>query len=149
MLHVYEFEVFEGDSGMMLAFPYDMEGGTQGEDLKDVCEAAADWLQMEIEHRSIHDLPFPEATFGNKPKHPGGKTIIVAVNADKGTVRRMTAAEAARRLGVTRGRVSQMVDAGLLDILELDGRKWVTEDSVNARLDDAPKAGRPKKAVTV
>lgn len=148
MLHVYEFEVFEGESGMLLAFPYDMEGGTQGEDLKDVCEMAADWLQMEMEHRAMHDLPFPEATFGNEPTHPGGKTVIVAVNADKDTVRRMTAAEAARRLGVTRGRVSQMVDAGLLDTFDLDGRKWVTEDSVNARLADAPKAGRPKKAAT-
>ena len=149
MLHVYEFEVFQGEGGMLLAFPYDLEGGTQGEDFKDVCEAAADWLQTEMEHRAMHGLPFPEATFGNSPKHPGGKTIVVAVNADKDTVRRMTAAEAARRLGVTRGRVSQMIDAGLLETFDLDGRKWVTEDSVNARLAESPKAGRPKKAAMV
>lgn len=147
MLHVYEFEVFDGEGGMMLAFPYDMEGGTQGEDFADACEMAADWLQVEMEHRAMHGLPFPEATFGNEPGHPGGKTVIVAVNADKETVRRMTAAEAARRLGVTRGRVSQMIAADQLETFELDGRTWVTEDSVNARLAEAPKAGRPKKAV--
>ncbi len=145
-MHTYEFEVFEGESGMLLAFPYDLDGGTQGENLKDVCEAAADWLQMEMEHRAMHGIPFPEATFGNEPEHPGGKTVIVAVNAGKDTIRRMTAAEAARRLGVTRGRVSQMINTNLLETFELDGRKWVTENSVNARLADAPKAGRPKKA---
>lgn len=145
MLHVYEFEVFE-EEGMLLALPYDMDGGTQGEDFKDACEAAADWLQSDMEYRAMHDIPFPDATFGNTPKH-GGQNIVVAVNADKGTVRRVTAAEAARRLGVTRGRVSQMIDADQLATFELDGRIWVTEDSVNARLEESPKAGRPKKAV--
>ncbi len=70
----------------------------------------------------------------------------MAVNAGKETIRRVTAAEAARRLGVTRGRVSQMVDAGLLETFELDGRTWVTESSVNARLEESPKPGRPRKA---
>ncbi len=143
MMHVYEFEVFE-DEGMLLAFPYDMEGGTQGENFKEVCEMAADWLQMEMEHRAMRNIPYPEATFGNTPKH-GGQNIVVAVNAGKETVRRLTSAEAARRLGVTRGRVSQMVDAGQLSSFELDGRMWVTEDSVNARLEESPKAGRPRK----
>ena len=37
MLHVYEFEVFE-DDGMLLAVPYDMDGGTQGRDMREVAE---------------------------------------------------------------------------------------------------------------
>lgn len=146
MLHVYEFEVFD-DDGVTLAFPYDLEGGTQGEGFADACESAAAWLQCEMEHRAMHDLPFPEATFGNEPGHEGGRTVIVAVNADKDTVRRLTGAEAARRLGVTPGRVTQMADAGQLESFELDGRRWITEDSVAARLAANPRAGRPKKAV--
>lgn len=145
MLHVYEFEVFK-DGDFYLAFPFDMDGGTQGRSIKEVSEMAADWLQTEMEHRAMHDIPFPEATFGNRVKH-GGERLLVAVNADKSTVSRMTAAEAARRLGVTRARVSQMVDANLLETFELDGRTWVTEGSVNARLAEKPKAGRPKKEV--
>lgn len=148
MMHVYEFEVFE-DEGMLLAFPYDMDGGTQGESSKEACEMAADWLQMEMEYRDMCGLPFPEATFDNKPQHKDGKTVIVAVNAGKNTIRRMTGSEAAKRLGVSRARVSQMINAGLLDTFELDGRRWVIEDSVNARLAEAPKPGRPKKATTV
>ena len=72
MLHVYEFEVFE-DDGMLLAVPYDMDGGTQGRDMREVAEMAADWLQLEMEHRAMRNLPFPEATFGNTPRN-GGRT---------------------------------------------------------------------------
>ena len=81
MFYVYEFEVFE-DEGFLLAFPYDMDGGTQGTDLRDVCEMAADWLQTEMEHREMHGLSIPEPTFGNEPRN-GGKNVIVAVRAGK------------------------------------------------------------------
>ena len=36
MLHVYEFEVFKGQDGWLLAFPFDFDGGTQGADLAEV-----------------------------------------------------------------------------------------------------------------
>ena len=39
MLHVYEFEVFE-DDGVLLAVPYDLDGGTQGRDMREVAEMA-------------------------------------------------------------------------------------------------------------
>ena len=68
MVYIYEFEVYRGEK-FLLADPYDMLGGTQGVDFKEVCEMAVDWLQMEMEYRLMHDLPFPEATFGNKPEH--------------------------------------------------------------------------------
>ena len=145
MLHVYEFEVFKGESGMLIAVPYDMDGGTQGRDMREVAEMAADWLQGEMEYRAMRELPFPEPTFDNEPRY-GGKNIVVAVNTGKESIPRITAAEAARRLGLTRGRVSQMVRAGLLDTFELDGRTWVTEYSVEARLAEKPKAGRPRKS---
>ena len=128
MLHVYEFELFE-DEGKICVVPFDMDGATCGDDFKDACEMAADWLQLEMEHRAIHNLPFPEATFGNFPKQ-GGKVVIIAINAGKETVPKMTAAEAARQLGVTRGRVSQMVSTGQLETLEEGGRKWITKYSL-------------------
>lgn len=143
MLHVYEFEVFR-DEGILLALPYDMDGGTQGKDMREVAEMAADWLRLEMEHRAMRGIPLPEATFGNKPRN-GGENMVVAVNAGVETVPRMTMAEAARQLGVTRGRVSQMVASGQLETLELDGRTWVTGYSVDARLAECPKAGRPRK----
>ena len=145
MLHVYEFEVFQGEK-YLLAFPYDMDGGTQGEDFRDACESAADWLQSEMEHRAMRGDPFPEPTFGNEPEH-GGRTVIVAVNAGKDTIRKVSASKAAKMLGVTPGRVTQMVAAGKLDGFKDDDgvHSWITLDSVEARLAEQPKAGRPKK----
>ena len=81
MLHVYEFEVFE-DEGVMIALPFDMDGGTQGADFAEACEMAADWLKTEMEHRAMHGLEFPEAAFGNEPREEG-RTVIVAVDAGK------------------------------------------------------------------
>lgn len=146
MLHVYEFELFE-DEGFMLAFPYDLEGGTQGYDFKDACLMAADWLQMDMEHRAMHDIPFPEATFGNEPRN-GGRTVIIAVNASKETVRKVSAADTARMLGVSAGRVTQMIAANQLEAFKDGHKTWVTVDSVEARLAEAPKAGRPRKEAT-
>ena len=95
----------------------------------------------------MHGLDFPEATFGNEPKN-GGRNIIVAVSADVGTVAKVLPSEAARMLGVTPGRVTQMVAAGQLEAFEDAGRTWVTVASVEARIAEAPKAGRPRKATT-
>ncbi len=142
MLHICEFEIFE-DEGLFLVFPFDMPGGTQGRTFEEACEMAADLLQAECEHRAMHGLPFPEPTFGNKPAN-GGKTVIVAVNAGKDTVRRMSKADAARTLGVSAGRVTQMLAANQLESFELNGREWVTCASVEARAAEKPHPGRPK-----
>ena len=99
----------------------------------DACEMAAEWLQGECEYRAIHDEPFPKQTFGNQPKN-GGK------------VRKVNASRAAEMLGVTKGRVSQMVKANQLEAFRDGGTVWVTLDSIEARLVEKPKAGRPAKA---
>lgn len=112
MLHVYEFEVFE-DEGWGLAFPYDLEGGTQGKTLREAAEMAAEWLQGEMEHRIMKQLPLPEPTFGNAPQH-GGENMIVAVSVDLDAIPTVTASEAARMLNVSRPRISQMLKTGKL-----------------------------------
>lgn len=144
MLYVYEFEIVKNGK-WFLAFPYDFEGATQGESFGEACEMAADWLKTEIEWRLMDGEDIPTATFDNTSRN-GAKTVVVAVEAGLETIRRVTAAEAAKRLGVTRGRVSQMIKSDVLETFELDGRTWVTEDSVNARLEEHPTAGRPPVA---
>ncbi len=57
----------------------------------------------------------------------------------------VSAAEAARRLGVSAGRVTHMIDAGVLDGYRSGRRTYVTEASIAARMADAPGAGRPRK----
>lgn len=146
MLSVYEFELFE-DEGFTLAFPFDMEGGTQGRDMKEASEMAADWLKGEMEHRMMAGEPIPEATFGNEPRR-GGRVAIVAVDANLDSVETVTASGAAEMLGVSRPRVSQMLASGLLEGYRKGRSAFVTLDSVKARLAESPKAGRPRKATT-
>lgn len=57
----------------------------------------------------------------------------------------MTATAAAHELGLTSGRISQMVKAGQLETFEFEDRTWITRGSVEARKAEAPKPGRPKK----
>ena len=69
----------------------------------------------------------------------------VAVDAGLHTIPRMTAAEAARALGVSPSRVSHMIRDGLLEAFKYGHNTWVTRYSVEARLRERPSAGRPKR----
>lgn len=145
MLGVYEFELFE-DEGAICAFPYDLEGGTFGAGWKEAAEMAADWLKGELEHMLMAGQEPPEATFGHEPVHEGGRVAIVAVEADLSKMSTVSGARAAEMLGVSRPRVTQMVKSGQLEGWR-DGRDLrVTTESIDARLAEAPKAGRPAVA---
>lgn len=143
MLHLYEFEIFE-DEGWYLALPFDWDGGTQGTSFEDACEMAADWLRIMCEDCAMHAKELPTPTFGNEPCH-GGRVVLLGIQAGLDTVRKVSASEAARLLGVTPGRVTQMLDANKLEGWREGRRTWVTVDSIEARLAERPKAGRPKK----
>lgn len=56
----------------------------------------------------------------------------------------MTISQAAQTLGITRGRASQLAKSGLLDSVEVDGRRMVTIASVNERKANPPAPHRPR-----
>lgn len=147
MFAVYEFEFFE-DEGLVLAFPFDLDGGTQGADVREASEMAADWLKGDIEHRLMYGVEIPEPTFGHEPQH-GGRVGVVAVEADLDSVQTVAATDAAAMLGVSRARVSQMLSSGLLVGYRKGRTTLVTLESVKARLSEAPKAGRPRGKQTL
>ena len=89
------------------------------------------------------ELPVPD--FGHEPRH-GGKIIAVAVNRELGDIPAVTAVDAARMLGVSSARVSQLLNAGLLDSWKDGTKRMMSKASIEARLADAPRVGRPKEA---
>lgn len=70
MFYIEEFEIYESE-GLFVAVPFDYEGGTQGESLRDASEMAWDWMRVELEYRMMHNEDIPEPTVGNEPKHGG------------------------------------------------------------------------------
>lgn len=154
MLYICEFEFYGGDDGYVIADCLnEWGGGTFGDDFDDAVECAADWLRMMVEDCLMNDKPFPPMKAGHKPQH-GGQVIAVAVVRELSDIKAVTAADAARMLGVSRARVTQLAKSGMLDSW-IDGTKrMVSLDSVNARLEYAdyrekPKAETLKMAATI
>lgn len=145
MLHVYQFEIFE-DEGVYLAFPFDLEGGTQGDTFEEAVRMAYDWLKTEMEHREMHGLPTPKASFRNIPQN-GGTIVTLGVEAGKDTVERVTSAKAATMLNVSKGRVSQLANSNKLESFKDGGTTYITLASIKQRLKKHPQSGRPKQAV--
>lgn len=56
----------------------------------------------------------------------------------------VSASKAAEELNVSKGRVSQMLDAGILEGFRRERKTFITMKSIQARKRSAPKAGRPK-----
>ena len=143
MTCIYEFEFFEED-GAVVALPFDMDGGTMGENLNSAVAMASDWLREMGNYALIDGTALPTPTFGNVPQH-GGTVIAVSAVCSLDAIPAVTASEAANMLGVTRQRVSQMCRSGLLTCWHRGSRLMVSIDSIDARKREAPKAGRPKK----
>lgn len=106
------------------------------------------WLYVMALDYLMKGEEFPECHFNNEPKH-GGKMVVVAVSASLDQVPSMTAAEAARTLGISAARVAQLCKAGYLESWKVGGTRMVSRDSVEARAEEVTKAGRPKKGCVV
>lgn len=141
MVYVCEFEFWESASGNVIAEPltFDAEG-TFGEDLTDAVESAADWLAMEVDDRLMSGGEMPPMSFGHPARH-GGRVIAVAVSRDLSEIPAMTAADAARELGVSRARVAQLCKSGKLESWRDGSRRMVSRSSVESRLEDMGRCG--------
>ena len=144
MIYIREFEFYESD-GCMLACPCDMEGGTFGDSLEDAVQSATDWLRETITDSLVRDEAASGGKLGHAPRF-GGRVIAVAVDCDLSRVDAVTAADAARMLGVSTARIAQMCESGRLTSWKQGTRRMVMRSSVEARMAESPKAGRPRKA---
>ena len=143
MFYLCEFELYEED-GYVIAEPFGLGAGTFGEGREDALESAADYMRVAIEDMLIKGETVPEATLGNPAQH-GGMVVVLAVDCSLDRVDAVTAAEAARILNVSRARVTQMCESGRLQSWKDGAKRMVTRDSIKARLEEQPKAGRPRK----
>lgn len=149
---VYEFEFFETeeDAGWILVQPFDFEGATEGQTMDEAAHMACDFLRTWMELWFVRGETPPTPTYGNKPRHPGGRIVLVAADDPAQSIRKMLPVEAARVLGVSAARVNQLIaDKKLDSFIDDYGKRWVTAYSVEARVAERPGAGRPATAQTV
>lgn len=144
MLYIREFELYESE-GYIIADPFDMGGGTFGEDYANAIESAVDWLYETITDCLIEGAVPEGGKLGNEPKR-GGRVVAVSVDCDLSKVDAVTAADAASILNVSPARVAQMCENGRLDSWKQGGHRMVTRNSIEARLAENPGPGRPRKA---
>lgn len=131
MLYLYEIEIFKDDD-YYIAVPFDFEVATEGFSKQECLEMAADLLTSEIQHRLMHRDNLPEPTIDNSPQYDG-KIYSLAIDTGIGAIPRMLKSEAARTLGISQGRVTQLVKSGKLETFSYQGREYVTKASVDAR----------------
>lgn len=145
MFYMQEFELVD-DEGLILALPFDLEGGTQGATVAETMEMAGDWLRDEVISHLESGRELPSTTFGNDPAQDG-RVVLVGVYASLSDVPSMSAAEAAEVLGVSRPRVSKMIETGMLRGWKEGRNTRVSVESVELRRAGEHSAGRPKKTI--
>lgn len=123
---------------------------TCGDDFMDAVAMAADAAKTYVAALMAEGEPVPSPSLHEVPK--GDADVWVSFDVDpsyivEGPV--VSAAQAARDLGLSAGRITHMLDAGLLDGYREGRRTWVTLASIEARKASPVSAGRPKKAAAV
>lgn len=141
---ICDFELVDHDDGTYVVYPVGLPGATEGHGLKDAVEMAADWLRETALGYLMAGDEWPDLPLGTDATR-GGRMVTLAVDVSLEQVPAMTAAEAARTLGVSTARVAQLCKAGYLESWKVGGTRMVSVDSVEARVEEDRKAGRPKK----
>ena len=142
MMVIREFEFVPDEEGGYVALPFGMGGGTEGETLEEAVGMAADWLRLMALDALVHGRELSGGGVGHAPRE-GGTVVAVAVPVELSDAPAMTAAEAARALGVSTARVAQMCASGQLASWKVGRTRMVAVESVEERLAEAPRAGRP------
>ena len=145
--YVYEAILTPAEEGGYTVSVPDLPGCfTEGDDYAEAVEMAADAMKTYVALLLLNGTNPPKVEHYDCPE--GCILVAVSFETDEGYIVEgevVSAAEASRRLGVTPGRVTHMLDAGVLDGYRKGRRTYITVASIKARLADKPGAGRPRR----
>ena len=144
--YLYEVELRpDEESGYSVKVP-DLDGCySQGDSISEALEMAVDALITYTAALLKCGDVLPEPTFGHVAP-AGGMVVALSFEADANyIIDGVSPSEAAMMLGVSRGRVSQMIRDGVLATYKHAGTRYVDLESIHARLAAPPSAGRPRK----
>ena len=147
--YVYEATLEKEDSGKYYVYFPELEGAyTSGDDIYDAVKKAGEVLELTIATYldDGQSLPVPQFR-GNEGDLIRIGISVMVTNEMRERMKCVTPSEAAKMLGVSKGRISQMLNAGILQSIPFGNERLVTLASVNLRLSSQRLNGRPRKAV--
>ena len=147
-MYLYEATLFQepGDNTYYVRFDAFPNCFADGASYAEAIESGAETLKLFIAEYLDEGRALPQEKFAHAA---GCEYAVVAVDVDDEFVQRtkcMTVAEAAEELGVTAGRVSQLLSAGKLQAVQYGADRLVTVASVEERKAHPSRAGRPRKS---
>lgn len=140
---ICDFELLERNE-RVVALPVGLDGVTEGYNQNDAIRMSADWLRETALDYLMRGEAWPELPLGTNPTM-GGRMITIAIETGLDEVPAMTAAEAAKELGISTARVAQLCKAELLTSWKVGRTRMVSVESVETRLAENSKPGRPRK----
>lgn len=140
-MYTYEATITEQDGGWFVSFP-DLPGAYSfGHTVQEACEGAAESLRLTIAEYIDSGLAIQAQNIEAKPE----AVFCVEVGDEyMAQTKCMTVSEAAHELGVSVGRVSQLLSNGQLEVYQNGGTRMVTIASVLERKLNPPAPHRPK-----
>lgn len=143
--HIYGVVVKETEDGKYFAEAPNVDGcNAKGDTLFEAVENVSNSLEVCLSEFKDQGLEFPVPCVVEQTE---GEVVYMCIDIEDIhlSAPTMTAAEAARELGVTKGRVSQLISSGKLVGERLAEGTNVTVASVEAYKASPRRAGRPKK----
>lgn len=117
-----------------------------GDTREEAIAMAADAAKTYVASLMLHGDPIPASS----TYEVDGAAFMVFFEVDADYIvegETVSAAEASRLLGVSPGRVTHMLDSGILKGYRRGRRTYVTIDSINDRIASNPGSGRPRAAL--
>lgn len=147
-MYIYNAKISkESDGSWFVEFPSFEGCYADARTQKKAINEAASALQLVIADYIDRGQALPVNKFDNE-KYP----LIICVDVDDDFInysKCMTVSEAAKELGVSKARVSQMLNAGLLETYMYGKTRMVTIASINRRKSEDVKSGRPAKITSL
>lgn len=142
MIYTYEAKITEQDGGWFVSFPAFPGAYSPGETMREACEGAAESLRLTIAEYLDSGIPLPAPSIKAKPE---AVFCVEVTDSFIAETKCMTLKQAAEELGVSQGRITQLLANGQLEACEAGGRRLATIASVNRRKANPPAPHRPKK----
>lgn len=146
MSYVYGGQIEKVDGSFLASIPAFPGCFGGGDTIADACRNASEALRLFIAEYLDGGTPLPPQIISTEP------SVVFSVDVTDeflASSKCMTVSDAAEALGISPGRVSQLLDSGGLEAYQHGGTRMVTIASVNARKNNKPAPHRPKQKTIV